>query len=54
MSYSEGGPSNGFNSKRLIDTWLKPSESIPIGKRNRLVSIQGLALCGSVTAGRQI
>ena len=51
MSYSEGGPSNGQISQRLIDTGLNHSASIPIWSGD--LQLQGLTLCGSVTAGRQ-
>ena len=51
MSYSEGGPSNGQISKRLIDTGRNHSGSIPIWSGD--LQLQGLTICGSVTAGRQ-
>ena len=51
MSYSEGGPSNGQISQLLIDTWLNHSASIPIWSGD--LQLQGLTLCGSVTAGLQ-
>ena len=50
MSYSEVGPSNGQISKRLIDTGRNHSGSIPIWSGD--LQLQGLTLCGSVTAGR--
>ena len=50
MSYSEGGPSNGQISQRLIDTGLNHSASIPIWSGD--LQLQGLTLCGSVTSGR--
>ena len=50
MSYSEGGPSNGQISKRLIDTGRNHSGSIPMWSGD--LQLQGLTLCGSVTAGR--
>ena len=53
MSYSEGGLSNGQISRRRIDTGLNHSESIPIWSEDLAVQLQGLTLCGSVTAGRQ-
>ena len=53
MSYSEGGPSNGQIYKRTIDTGLNHSGSIPIWSGNISLQLQGLTLCGSVTAGRQ-
>ena len=53
MSYSEGGPSNGQIYKRLIDTGLNHSGSIPIWFGDLPVQLQGLTLCGSVTVGRQ-
>ena len=37
MPYSEGGPSNGWISKRLIDIGLKRSGSIPIRQGYRPV-----------------
>ena len=46
-----GGPSNGQISQRLIDTGLKHSASIPIWSGD--LQLQGLTLCGSVTAGLQ-
>ena len=52
MSYSEGGPSNGQISQRLIDTGLNHSASIPMWSGDPPVQLQGLTLCGSVTAGR--
>ena len=54
MPHSEGGPSNGQISKRLIDMGLKLSGSIPIRPGYRHLQLQGLIICGSVTAGRQI
>ena len=51
MSYSEGGPSNGQISQLVIDTGLNHSASIPM--RSGDLHLQGLTLCGSVTAGRQ-
>ena len=54
MPYTEGGPSNGGISKRLIDISLKLSGSIPIRLGYRPVQLQTLITCGSVTAGRQI
>ena len=53
MSYSEWGPSNGQIYKRPIDTGLNHSGSIPIWFGDLPVQLQGLTLCGSVTAGRQ-
>ena len=53
MPYSEGGPSNGWISKRLIDIGLKRSGSIPIRQGYRPVQLQSPIICGSVTAGRQ-
>ena len=53
MSYSEEGTSNGQIYKRYIDTGLNHSESIPIWSGDLPVQLQGLTLCGSVTAGRQ-
>ena len=53
MSYSEAGPSNGQISQRLIDTGLNHSASIPMWSGDQPVQLQGLTLCGSVTAGRQ-
>ena len=53
MPYSEGDPSNGQISKRLIDIGLKLSGSIPIRLGYRPVQLQSLIICGSVTAGRQ-
>ena len=52
MSYSEGGPSNGQISQRLIDTGLNHSASIPMWSGDQPVMLQVLTLCGSVTAGR--
>ena len=54
MSYSEGGPSNGQIYKRPIDTGLNHSESISIWSDNISLQLQGLTLCGSVTAGCHI
>ena len=39
--------------KRLIDTGLNHSGSIPIWSGDQPAQLQGLTLCGSVTAGRQ-
>ena len=50
MSYSKGGPSNGQISQRLTDTGLNHSASIPIWSGD--LQLQGLPLCGLVTAGR--
>ena len=49
----KGGLSNGQISRRRIDTGLNHSESIPIWSEDLAVQLQGLTLCGSVTAGRQ-
>ena len=50
MPYSEGGPWNGQISNRPMDTGLNPSGSIPIWSGD--LQLQGLTLCGAVTAGR--
>ena len=52
MFYSEGGQSNGHISQRLIDTGLNHSASIPMWSGDPPVQLQGLTVCGSVTAGR--
>ena len=50
QSVTAGGPSNGQIYKRPLDTGRNHSGSIPIWSGD--LQLQGLTLCGSVTAGR--
>ena len=53
IDHSEGGTCNSQFSKCIQDVDLNTSGGIRIGQGYNHVQLQGLTLCGSVTAGRQ-
>ena len=53
IDQSEGGTCNSQFSKSIQDVDLNTSAGICIGQGYNHVQLQGLTLCGSVTAGRQ-
>ena len=53
IDHSEGGTCNSQFSKSIQGVDLNTSGGIRIGQGYKPVQLQGLTLCGSVTAGRQ-